>query len=198
MQFQTIMRRAGSSDRPQTDKSAYAVIHVHDNIAGIERRHFADEVTVAFPPLGMTNQPIAENVLFRNNDQFARVETGLQRKDARRDLVASKCLYSPQIIDKFDLFQTMFVQTCTRRSRVPSLHAASSTFLPAARSSAICLTTLSKTLVSFAVRSSTNVRPRCAPAWIVARPVTNGASNGVKSIRIPDATAPASTCAGVR
>ncbi len=45
------MRRSGSCDRAQANKSANAVIHMHDDVAGIERSDFTNEIPVALAPL---------------------------------------------------------------------------------------------------------------------------------------------------
>ncbi|OWK20146.1 hypothetical protein AJ88_33930 [Mesorhizobium amorphae CCBAU 01583] len=76
----------------------------------------------------------------------------------------------------------MLGQDLAKPVEQPSVQPAMTTRRRAARSSAICFTTTSKTLMLGSARSSTKARPWREPAWKTFFAPASGASKAVKSI----------------
>ena len=88
MDFETIVRRAGSLDRAQAGKAADAVIDVDDEIAGGKARHFGDEILRALRRPPRPDEPLAENVLFGDQRDVGGLEAGFQPEHGKRHLRA--------------------------------------------------------------------------------------------------------------
>ena len=86
MDFQAVVRRAGRFDVLQADEAADAVIDVHHEIAGRQARDLGDEILRALGGAPRPHQPVAENVLFADDDRVRGLEAGLQAKHGERDL----------------------------------------------------------------------------------------------------------------
>ena len=84
--FETIVRRAGGFDGAQAGEAADAVIDVDDEIAGGEARDLGDEILRAFRWAPRADEPLAENVLFRDQCDVGGLETGFQAKHREPDL----------------------------------------------------------------------------------------------------------------
>ncbi len=78
------MRRAERLDGLQPDEAADAVVGMDDDVAGRERRRLGDEVGGALALLGAPHQPVAENVLFGDDDETVGLEAGFERQHGQR------------------------------------------------------------------------------------------------------------------
>ena len=74
------MRRADGFDRAQPDETADAVIAVHDDVAGRQRRDLRYEISRA-PLARPSHQAVAEDVLFRDDHEAVGLEPGFERQD---------------------------------------------------------------------------------------------------------------------
>ena len=86
MDFQAVVRRAGRLDGLQPDEAADAVIAVDDDVAGRQRGQLRDEIGGALALLRAAHQPVAQNVLFGDDDEAPGVEAGLDRQHGEAGL----------------------------------------------------------------------------------------------------------------
>src|SRR6516164_3564444 len=86
--FETIVRRAGSLDGAKPREAADAVIDMNDEIAGGKARHLGDEVLRAFGWPPRADEPLAQNVLFRYQRDVGGLEAGFEPKHREPDLRA--------------------------------------------------------------------------------------------------------------
>ena len=115
--------------------------------------------------LRAADQAVAENVLLGDDDEFVGLEAGFQRQHGKCRLPRLELVRFGKRRDRLEIAETMLGQDLPSRSSEPSVQPAMTTLRRAARSSAMCFTTTSKTLTLGSARSSTKARPWREPAW---------------------------------
>ncbi len=83
-QVQAVMRCVLHLHHLEPHKAANAVIHVHHQIAGGQRTKFGNEIGCLALALRAANQPVAQDVLFRDDRKVRRLEAALQGEDRHR------------------------------------------------------------------------------------------------------------------
>ena len=86
--FETVVRRAGSFDGAQADEAADAVIDVNDYVAGRQARDFGNEIFRALSLLARANEALAENVLLGDQRDIGGLEAGLKPEHGEACFVA--------------------------------------------------------------------------------------------------------------
>jgi len=86
MKLQTIMRRPGSFGGAQLDKPAYAMIDVHDEIAGGEARRLGDEILRPARASARAYQAVAQDILLADDCDLGRLKPVFEPEHRQRDL----------------------------------------------------------------------------------------------------------------
>ena len=79
------MGRALHVDCPQALVAADPMIDMNHKIAKRQGRDIGDEISVCSPPARFADQPLTQNVLFRNYGEIRRFKSALQPQNGERD-----------------------------------------------------------------------------------------------------------------
>ena len=91
MDFQAVVRRAGSGDRLQAGEAADAVIDMHHQIAGRETGGLGDEILRPAAGAARAHQAVAENVLLADDSHVVGLDTGLDAEHGERGRGFRQC-----------------------------------------------------------------------------------------------------------
>ena len=108
------MRSARRLDGLQPLEAADAVIDVHDEVAGCERRDLGEEILRALGLALGPHEAVAEDVLLAEHSQVAGLEAGLHSPDGDRHFAFRQRQRVREPVDRLRLRQSVIVQHVTQ------------------------------------------------------------------------------------